>query len=224
MAKKSTANAPRKTAAKPGMLGAGGRATGKESTGHMERRAACKVLVGNPDDFLFIGGIASAKDDALWLAGGDVPHVFPLGGVMGAACAMGLGLALAQPNKRVMVMTGDGELLMNSGTLATIGVLNPPNLSIIIIDNEHYGETGFQPSHTGRGVDIAKIAEGSGIQAVRTVIEESELEDAARVLRNSNGTSLVLLKCAATSPPKIPHSRNGNLQRTRFREGLGFKV
>lgn len=224
MAKKSTSKTKGKTAAPANMLGAGGRAAGKLATGHLERRESARKLVGDPNDFLFVGGIGVAKDDALSLFGGDAPQVFPLGGAMGAACAMGLGLALARPDKKVMVMTGDGELLMNSGTLATIGVLNPPNLSIIIIDNEHYGETGFQPAHSGRGVDIAKIAEGSGIPVVRTVVNEEDIPEAAKVLRNSNSTSLVLLKVAATEPPKVPHTRNGNLQRVRFREHLGLKV
>lgn len=231
MAKKTTAagkaaksDQAKKTAAPASMLGAGGRARGKLATGYLERRSTLKTLIGDPNDFLFVGGIGVAKDDALSLFGGDAPQVFPLGGAMGAACSMALGLALAQPDRKVMVMTGDGELMMNSGALATIGVLNPPNLSIIIIDNEHYGETGFQPAHTGRGVDIAKIAEGSGIATVRTVVDKEDIPEASRVLRQSNGTSLVLLKVAATDPPKVPHTRNGNLQRVRFREHLGLKV
>ncbi len=188
----------------------------RKASGHMDRRMAVCRLVGNADDVLIIGGIAGAKDDAMAAAGGDVPHVYALGGAMGAASAMGLGLALAQPKRRVFVVTGEGELLMSSGTLATIGVLNPPNLSLIIVDNEHYGETGYQLSHTARGVDLTKIAEGSGIKATRMVNKESELDDAARMLRQSNGTSFVVVKVAPTDPERVPHSRDGNWQRQRF--------
>ena len=88
---------------------------------------------------------------------------------MGAAVAMGLGLALAQPERKVMFVTGNGKSLMNVVTLATVGVLNPPNLSIICVDNEHYDETGWLESHTGCGVDIAKMAKGRQIPNVRTV-------------------------------------------------------
>jgi phosphonopyruvate decarboxylase len=188
----------------------------RKSSGRMDRRMATIRLLGKTDDVLIIGGIAGAKDDAMGAAGGDVAHCYALGGAMGAACAMGLGLALAQPNRRVFVVTGEGELLMNSGTLATIGVLNPPNLSIVVLDNEYYGETGYQPSHTARGVDLVKIAEGSGIKATRMVTQESELDDAARMLRQSNGTSFVVANVGPTDPQTVPHSRDGKMQRQRF--------
>ena len=112
--------------------------------GVLERRRALTELVGDPGDTLFVSGLAGSKDDVLHVVGADSPAAFTLSGAMGAAVAMGLGLALAQPDRKVMVVTGDGELLMNVGTLATVGVLNPPNLSIICVDNEHYGETGWQ--------------------------------------------------------------------------------
>src|SRR5690348_17485491 len=107
---------------------------------------------------------------------------------MGAACSMGLGLALARPDRRVLVITGDGELLMNVGALATIAVLNPANLGIVCVDNGHYGETGYQKSHTSLGVDLEKIAQGSGIKMTRTVTRESEIADGQRLLRTGNGT------------------------------------
>ena len=75
---------------------------------------------------------------------------------MGAACMMGFGLALARPDKHVLVVTGDGELLMNLGSLANIAVFNPSNLSIVCVDNGHYGETGYQKSHTSLGVDLER--------------------------------------------------------------------
>src|SRR5258707_4463243 len=110
-----------------------------------------------------IAGLAGTARDLAALTD-DAAHVFGLGGAMGAACAMGLGLALARPDRRVLVLTGDGELLMNIGTLATIAVLNPPNLSIVCVDNGHYGETGYQKSHTSLGVDLEKMAIGAGLK------------------------------------------------------------
>ena len=188
--------------------------------GVLERRYAVSSLIGDPGDTLFVSGLAGSKDDVLHVVGADSPAAFTLSGAMGAAVAMGLGLALAQPERKVVVVTGDGELLMNVGTLATVGVLNPPNLSIICVDNEHYGETGWQESHTGRGVDIAKMAEGGQIPNVRSVTKESELADASQMLRDGNGTSFVLVKVAPTKPPSIYRSRDASWHKGRFREAL----
>lgn len=188
--------------------------------GVLERRHAVSALVGDPGDTLFVSGLAGSKDDVLNVVGADSPAAFTLSGAMGAAVMMGLGLALAQPNRKVMVVTGDGELLMNVGALATVGVLNPPNLSIICVDNEHYGETGWQESHTGRGVDIAKMAEGGCIPNVRTVTKESELAEAAQMLRAGNGTSFVLVKVAPTKPAAIYRSRDASWNKGKFREAL----
>ncbi|MEX2614635.1 MAG: thiamine pyrophosphate-dependent enzyme [Alphaproteobacteria bacterium] len=202
-------------------LGAG-RSAGKTATGHLERRAAVKAILGDTssDDILFITGLAGSKNDVLEAVGPDSKRVYPLFGAMGAAAGMALGLALAQPHKRVVCVTGDGELLMNAGTLATISILNPPNLSILCVDNEHYGETGFQRSHTGLGVDLAKIAEGSGIQAVRTVINEEDIPEASQVLYSGNGTSFVLLKVGVSDPPSVPRNRDAATNKDWFREAV----
>src|SRR6266568_1031508 len=109
-------------------------------------------------------------------------HIYTMAGAMGGAAMIGLGLALAQPDKRVLVATGDGELLMNVGALATIAVLNPPNLAIVCVDNGNYGETGYQKSHTSLGVDLEKIAAGSGLRRTRTVSRESDLPEGGRLL------------------------------------------
>lgn len=191
----------------------------KVDEGLLERRAAVAGILGDTKDMLIVTGLAGSKDDAL-AAAGDVPTLFTLSGAMGAAAAMGLGLALAQPDKRVVVVTGDGELLMNVGTLASIGVMNPPNLSILCVDNGRYGETGWQESHTGRGVDIAKMAEGGGIKQVRTVTEESQIPEASQLLHGSNGTSFILLKVAATEAGKIHRDRDASLNKTRFRQAV----
>jgi len=198
----------------------GGRAAGKTATGTIDRRVAVKRLLDSMgDDVLIVAGLAGAKGDVT-AAVGDDPRVFGFGGAMGAAASMGLGLALAQPNNRVLVVTGDGELLMNVGTLATIAIVNPPNLGIICVDNEHYGETGFQRSHTGLGTDLAIMAQGGGIGAVRTVHEMDELDEAGEMLRNTNGAAFVLLKVVVNDPPKMPTVWDASWHKSRFRQAL----
>jgi phosphonopyruvate decarboxylase len=189
----------------------------------LDRRQAVPALIGNHEDFLIIAGLAgTAKDIAAFTR--DGAHTYALAGVMGAACSMGLGLALARPDRRVLVITGDGELLMNIGALATIAVMNPPNLSIICVDNGHYGETGYQKSHTSLGVDLEKIAVGAGIKRTRTVTREAEIAEGARLLRDGNGTSFVLLRVKPTDPPSFKRSLDPSLGRLRFRAALPGKA
>jgi len=156
----------------------------------LDRRDAVPALIGRHEDFLIVSGLAGTSRDVAALTR-DGAHSYTMAGAMGGACMIGLGLALARPDKRVLVVTGDGELLMNVGALATIAVLNPPNLAIICVDNGHYGETGYQKSHTSLGVDLEKIAVGSGIKATRMISAEEELVGGARMLREGNGTAFV---------------------------------
>ena len=188
-------------------------------TGVLDRCEAVPKLVGNAQDFLIIAGLAGTAKDAAHLC---EPHgnYYACAGVMGGATAMGLGLALAQPTRRVLVMTGDGELLMNVGSLATVAIMHPPNLSILCVDNGHYGETGYQKSHTSLGVDLAAIAAGAGIPAVRTVTQESDIAEAAALIRQMDGSSFVLLKVKPTDPPKIRRSMDAAWTKHRFRDGL----
>ena len=185
----------------------------------LDRTQAVPALIGRHEDFLIIAGLAGTARDVAALTK-DGAHTYALAGVMGAACAMGLGLALARPDKRVLVVTGDGELLMNVGTLATIAVLNPSNLSIVCVDNGHYGETGYQKSHTSLGVDLEKMASAAGLKITRTIRSEADLADGARLLRDGNGTAFVLLRVKPTDPPKYKRSLDPAMGRLRFRQSL----
>ena len=185
----------------------------------LDRRDAVPALIGRHEDFLIIAGLAGTAKDVGNLTK-DGAHTYSLAGAMGAACGMALGLALARPDKRVLCITGDGELLMNIGTLATIAVMNPPNLSIICVDNGHYGETGYQKSHTSLGVDLEKIAIGSGIRRSRTVASEAELGEGSRLLREGNGTAFVVLKVRPDDPPPYKRNMDPASCRTRFRTAL----
>ena len=185
----------------------------------LDRCQAVPALIGRHQDFLIVSGLAGASRVVAALTD-DGAHVYTMGGAMGGACMIGLGLALARPDRRVLVVTGDGELLMNLGSLATIAVVNSPNLSILCVDNGHYGETGYQKSHTSLGVDLEKIAAGSGIKRTLAVGQESEIAAGARLLREGNATAFVLLRVKPTEPPA--YKRNFDLAecRVRFRTHL----
>ena len=102
---------------------------------------------------------------------------------MGGAAMIGLGLALAKPSVKVAVITGDGEMLMGMGSLATIGVQRPANLAVIVFDNQHYGETGMQASHTDGGVDLVGVARACGIKQTLAVQDRGRAEQLAGAAR-----------------------------------------
>ena len=185
----------------------------------LDRNEAVPRLVGRHEDFLVVAGLAGTARDLTYLSD-DAPHVFALAGAMGSATSMGLGLALARPDRRVLVVTGDGELLMNVGSLATAAVVNPPNLAVVCVDNGHYGETGYQKSHTSLGVDLAQMAIGAGIRTTRTIRRMEEIPEASRLIREGNGTSFVLIRVRPNESP--PHKRDldPTSEKLRFRSAL----
>jgi thiamine pyrophosphate-dependent acetolactate synthase large subunit-like protein len=185
----------------------------------LERSEAVPALIGRHQDFLIIAGLGGTACDVGAMTG-DAAHVYSLGGAMGAACMMGLGLALARPDRRVLVVTGDGELLMNLGALATIAVMNPANLAVLCVDNGHYGETGWQKSHTSLGVDLERIAAASGIARTLNVARPDDIADGARLLREGNGSAFVLLRVKPTEPPAFRRNFDPSFLRHRFRTAL----
>ena len=185
----------------------------------MDRAEAIPALIGNAQDFLFVTGLAGSSRDIAHLTK-DGANLFTMAGTMGAAVSMGLGLALARPDRRVLVVTGDGELLMNVGALATVAVMNPANFGIVCVDNGHYGETGYQKSHTSLGVDLEKMAAGAGIKATCTVAAPDQIKTGARMLRESNSASFVLLKVKPGEPPAFKRDLHAGAARVRFRLGL----
>ena len=185
----------------------------------LDRNEAVPQLVGRHEDFLIVAGLAGTARDLTFLSR-DAPHVFALAGAMGSATSIGLGLALARPERRVLVVTGDGELLMNVGTLATAAVMNPPNLAIVCVDNGRYGETGWQKSHTSLGVDLEQMALGAGIRTTRLITRTDEIPEASRLIREGNSTSFVLMRVKPNESP--PHKRDLDpaTERLRFRAAL----
>jgi thiamine pyrophosphate-dependent acetolactate synthase large subunit-like protein len=185
----------------------------------LDRRTAVPALIGRHEDFLIVTGLAGTAKDIAALTG-DGAHVYTMAGAMGGAAMIGLGLALARPERRVLVVTGDGELLMNVGALATIAVQNPPNLAILCVDNGHYGETGNQQSHTGLGADLERIAAGCGIRTTGTIAAAGDLAAGARLLRAGNGTAFVLLRVKPGEPPAFKRNMDPAACRNRFRAAL----
>ena len=186
----------------------------------LDRGEVFPKLIENPQDYLIITGLAGASRDVAGICGADGVNYYAMAGAMGGAVAMGLGLALAQPDQKVLCVTGDGELLMNIGSLATVAVMNPSNFGIICVDNGHYGETGNQVSHTGHSTDLAVMASGAGIKQVRTVAQEGDIADAAAVVKGGNATFFVHLKVNDNPPPRIKRSLDANYTKTEFRKAL----
>jgi thiamine pyrophosphate-dependent acetolactate synthase large subunit-like protein len=185
----------------------------------LDRIDAVPKIIGKPGDVLFVAGLAGTSKDLAHITN-DGPNFYGMAGAMGAAVSMALGLALARPDKKVVVATGDGELLMNIGALATVSIMNPPNLSILCVDNGHYGETGYQLSHTSLGVDLEQMAIGAGIKSTMTVESEDQIAAGARMLRESNGTCFVLLRVKPTDPLKFKRDLDPAATRVRFRLGM----
>jgi thiamine pyrophosphate-dependent acetolactate synthase large subunit-like protein len=189
-----------------------------EAPDKLPRRSAVARILADRDDMLVVTGLGSPTYDCA--AAGDHPLNFYLWGAMGSAVTVGLGLALTQPKRRVLVVTGDGEMLMGLGALATSGAKKPENLAIAVLDNELYGETGMQPTHTGAGVDLAGIARASGFRRTATVRQTGELDDAAAMLRTAKGPVLVVLKVSSARDPLVLPSWDGALLKSRFRQAL----
>jgi thiamine pyrophosphate-dependent acetolactate synthase large subunit-like protein len=188
-----------------------------------ERRAVMAALVADRSkDLLVVPGLGSTTWDLV--AAGDDPKNFYLWGAMGGAVMIGLGLALAQPQKRVAVITGDGEMLMGIGALATIAVQKPANLAVIVFDNGLYGETGGQPSHTQSTVDLLTVARGAGIADCVDVADEAGLKAVAARLKSPDGLFFARIAIAAEEPPRVLPERDGVVIKQRFREALGLSA
>jgi len=184
----------------------------------LDRRDAVAAILRPRGDALVVSGLGSPTWDVA--AAGDSPLNFYLWGAMGGAAMVGLGLAMSQPRRRVVVITGDGELLMGLGSLATIGADRTPNLSIVVLDNEHYGETGMQASHTARGVDLAGIARAAAFPWVTTVYSAEELEAWLPSVYDNQGPVLGVVKVQASQPILQVPPRDGTYIKARFRTAL----
>jgi thiamine pyrophosphate-dependent acetolactate synthase large subunit-like protein len=189
--------------------------------GALDRREVVAELLRDRGDLLLVTGLGSPTYDAAAVEDHDAN--FYLWGAMGGAALMGLGLALAQPDKPVLVLTGDGEQLMGLGGLATIAVKKTANLSIVVLDNGHYGETGMQTSHTGYGLKLPDVATACGFVESAEIEEMSGVEQLRAQLRgNTPGPRFASIRIAPTSPERVLPSRDGVRIKNRFRDHLGL--
>lgn len=187
----------------------------------LERRAVVARVLAGRGDMAVVGGLGAPTYDLA--AAGDHDRNFYLWGAMGGAAMIGLGLALAQPDTPVLVITGDGEMLMGLGAFATIGVQRPGNLSIMILDNELYEETGAQQTHTGRGVDLAAVARACGIADAQVIGAAGDLDGfAARARRLGNAPSVAVVKIGPSDAQKVLPSRDGAWIKARMRASFGL--
>lgn len=185
-----------------------------------DRREFVATLLAATPQALVVTGLGSPAYDVF--AAGDRDLNYYLWGAMGGAAALGLGLALAQPARPVVVITGDGEHLMGIGSLATIGVKRPRNLSIVVLDNGHFGETGMQPSHTSRGVDLTAVARGFGIGDVLACDSLDGCAEIARRVNAKSGTLFAQVLIQPSEPPRALPPRDGPFVKNRFRAALGL--
>lgn len=180
----------------------------------LDRRDVMSKLFPEPDKVLMIAGLAGAARDAAAYTR-ESTNFIALGGAMGAAVSMGLGVALSAPYEEVAVVTGDGELLMNVGALATVASMMPGNLSIVCIDNRCHGETGGQLGHTGRRTNLALIAEGAGLPSTLTVDRADQLDPAARFLIDAPAPRFLWVR--VRQGPPADYKRNWDLAECRLR-------
>jgi thiamine pyrophosphate-dependent acetolactate synthase large subunit-like protein len=188
----------------------------------LDRRAAVRALLEERGDALLVSGLGSSTYDVF--AAGDHDANMYLWGAMGGAAMIGLGLALAQKRRPVIVVTGDGEQLMGLGALATIAVKKPGNLSIVVLDNASYGETGEQASHSGLGVDLHRIAAAAGLAAVEIADLAALAAFRPRLRDLEGGPRFATIRIAPGSPPRALPARDGVHLKNRFRAHLGFGV
>jgi thiamine pyrophosphate-dependent acetolactate synthase large subunit-like protein len=184
----------------------------------LDRRACVARLLLDRGDLLIVSGLGAPTYDVA--AARDDPRNFYLWGAMGSTAMIGLGLALARPRARVAVITGDGDMLMGLGSLATIGVKQPNNLSLVVLDNRHYGETGMQASHTHAGIDLTAIAKACRFTQVCSISQEDELDAARGLLHSGAGPVFVHAEVKADDHPRVLPSRDGNAIKFRFMQAL----
>ena len=185
--------------------------------GTLDRRAVVARLLRDPGDLLVVTGLGSATYDVG--AAGDRPENFYLWGAMGGSVMIGLGLAIAQPTRRVLVITGDGEMLMGMGSLATVAAQAPSNLAVVVLDNGQFGETGAQRSHTGHGTDLAAVAAACGWPATTTATTTAEIELLAARLRQEK--LFAVIKISTEEVARFLPPRDGAYLTHRFQAALG---
>ncbi|MFY7986153.1 MAG: thiamine pyrophosphate-dependent enzyme [Burkholderiaceae bacterium] len=184
----------------------------------LKRRRVVETLLADRGDLLVIGGLGAPAWDIT--AAGDHPNNFPMWGAMGGAAVLGLGLALAQPKRNVLVVTGDGEMLMGIGSLATIGISQAPNLSIVVLDNEAYGETGQQDTATKHGVSLSGIARACAMKDCRDINTMVEVQALRDRIHQGGGSLFAQIKIDPEKIPLVLPPRDSTFIKNRMRVSI----
>lgn len=192
----------------------------KQANNTVNRREFVARLVQALPDALIVTGLGSPSYDVF--AAGDRDKNFYLWGAMGGSTSLALGLALAQPEKSVVVITGDGEQLMGIGSLGTVGAKQPKNLTIVVLDNGHFGETGMQRSHSSLGTSLAGVAREFGIANAFTVNELAGADRIAALAKQREVCAFAQVFIGTDEPPRALPSRDGVFVKNRFRGALGL--
>jgi thiamine pyrophosphate-dependent acetolactate synthase large subunit-like protein len=186
----------------------------------LDRRQVVATLLADRKDALVVAGLGASTYDLA--AAGDNPRNLYLWGAMGGAVMIGLGLALAQPDTPVVIVTGDGEMLMGMGSLATVGLQKPKNLSILVLDNEAYGETGGQISHTSASADLVGVARACGIADSKAISTLAEITEFAKGMQDvKSGPRFANVKIDAANLERVLSNRDGQFVMNRLRGALG---
>ena len=188
----------------------------------LDRRHAVNSLLADRGDLLVVTGLGSPSYDVM--AAGDHDNNYYLWGAMGSAAMVGFGLAQSQPDRKVLVITGDGEILMGMGSLATIGIYKPSNLTIAILDNGHYGETGMQLSHSGMGIELEKVADSCGFEWSERIDSEAGIDDLRSRIHRGGCLNFARVLIDQTKHQRVIPPRDGVHVKNRIRASLGFST
>ncbi|MWL91502.1 thiamine pyrophosphate-dependent enzyme [Cupriavidus sp. SW-Y-13] len=186
----------------------------------IDRRKFVAELLKQFPEALVVSGLGSPSYDVF--AAGDRASNFYLWGAMGGSTSLALGLAVAQPEKTVIAITGDGEQLMGIGSLATAAAQRLNNLSVVILDNGHFGETGMQQSHTSLGTNLSQVAKAVGVPKTLEISDIEELDSLVGEIRKADGMTVAQVYISTEEPQRALPSRDGVYVKNRFREHLGL--
>ncbi|MEH6525146.1 MAG: thiamine pyrophosphate-dependent enzyme [Sneathiella sp.] len=188
----------------------------------LKRREVVTELLQDRGDTIVVTGLGSPSYDVM--AAGDHDLNYYLWGAMGGAAMVGLGLAKSRPDHNVLVVTGDGEMLMAMGAFATIAVQAPKNLTIAILDNGYYGETGMQLSHAGRGVELDKVAASVKFDWTARILDMTGVQDLRERIHARNALNCATIAIDAVEVPRVLPSRDGVYIKNRVMAALGHKL
>jgi phosphonopyruvate decarboxylase len=191
------------------------------SANRILRRPFVAALLKERDGAIVVPGLGSPTWDCF--AAGDSPEYLYSWGGMGLAVPTALGLALAQPGRRVLALTGDGEMMMGIGSLGVVADQAPKNLAILVLDNEHFGETGKQRGLSGARADLCAVARGFGIAQTMQVTENGQVKELSDFLFRQPGPVFALAKIAITEDPWALPEKDGSIIAHRFRRAIGVE-